>query len=428
MNRTIFVEAVVCIAPALWLAGCGGKASANTAEAAPPPATIERAPDSSIAKVDDPSRFPLAVAGKHSAAPELQVTGVVSPDVSRNIPVISLASGRVVEIHARIGDAVEKGQPLVRIQSADIAQAFSDNQQARADETLARAQLDRAKLLFEKGAIAQKDLEVAEDAAAKATITVQTTLSRLRILGTDPDHPTALIDIAAPVSGVVTEQNVTAAAGVKTLDNSPNLFTISDLSNVWILCDVYENDLPNVRLGEYADIHLNAYPNLVLKGRISNIGPILDPNTRTAKVRLEVPNPGTLRMGMFVTATFHGLTKEIHAAVPATAVLHLHDREWVYVPLGGGQFRRTEVVAGAMLSGKPPGDRLWNRARATSGGERPGPPEHGGAVMIRALVDYALNNRFLVLLAALLLFSWGVISFQRLPVEAYPDVANNYVR
>ena len=117
------------------------------------------------------------------------------------------------------------------------------------------------------------------------------------MLGADPDHPSALIDIAAPVSGVITEQNVTAAAGVKTLDNSPNLFTISDLSNVWILCDVYENDLPNVRLGEYADIHLNAYPNLVLKGRISNISPILDPNIRTAKVRLEVPNPGMLRHG-----------------------------------------------------------------------------------------------------------------------------------
>src|ERR1019366_4615076 len=124
-------------------------------------------------KEDDPSQFPLAIAGKQASAPELQVTGVVSPDVSRNIPVISLASGRVVEIHARIGDAVEKGQPLVRIQSADISQAFSDNQQARADETLARAQFERAKLLFEKGAIAQKDLEVAEDAAAKVAITVQ---------------------------------------------------------------------------------------------------------------------------------------------------------------------------------------------------------------------------------------------------------------
>jgi cobalt-zinc-cadmium efflux system membrane fusion protein len=151
--------------------------------------------------------------------------------------------------------------------------------------------------------------------------------------------------------GVITEQNVTAASGVKTLDNSPNLFTISDLSEVWIMCDVYENDLQFVHVGEYADIHLSAYPKLVLKARIGNISPILDPSIRTAKVRLEVHNRGMLRLGMFATAIFHGLDWARHATVPATAVLHLHDRDWVYTPIGGGQFRRLEVVAGNMLPG-----------------------------------------------------------------------------
>jgi len=115
---------------------------------------------------------------------------------------------------------------------------------------------------------------------------------------------------------------------------------------------VYENDLPYARLGDYAEIYLNAYPDQVLKARIGNISPILDPSIRTAKVRLEVRNPGMLRMGMFVTATFHGLTKEVRATVPAAAVLHLHDREWVYVPDGdAGQFRRVEVAGGNMLPG-----------------------------------------------------------------------------
>jgi len=150
---------------------------------------------------------------------------------------------------------------------------------------------------------------------------------------------------------VITDQQVTAAAGVKTLDNSPNLFTISDLSRVWIICDVYENDMSFVRVGEFADIHLNAYPKLVLKGRIDNIGPSMDPTIRTAKVRLEVNNPGMLRFGMFVTAAFHGLQKETHASVPATAILHLHDRDWVYSPAGNNQFRRIEVVGGNMLPG-----------------------------------------------------------------------------
>jgi cobalt-zinc-cadmium efflux system membrane fusion protein len=129
------------------------------------------------------------------------------------------------------------------------------------------------------------------------------------------------------------------------------------------MCDVYENDLPFVRVGEYADIHLNAYPKMVLKGRIQNILPTLDPNIRTAKVRLEMDNPGTLRFGMFVTATFHGLQKEIHATVPATAILHLHDRDWVFVPAGSGQFRRVEVIAGNML----PGNLQEIRSGITSG-------------------------------------------------------------
>ena len=175
----------------------------------------------------------------------------------------------------------------------------------------------------------------------------------------------------APVSGVVTEQNITASGGVKTLDNSPNLFTIADLSSVWIICDVYENDMPNIRMGEYADIHLSAYPDRVLKGRISNIGTaVLDPNIRTAKVRLEVANPGLMRIGMFVTATFHGASAEMRATVPADSVLHLHDRDWVYVPADNGRFRRLAVVSGAMLPGKlqeivsgiKPGDQVVTNA------------------------------------------------------------------
>jgi cobalt-zinc-cadmium efflux system membrane fusion protein len=112
---------------------------------------------------------------------------------------------------------------------------------------------------------------------------------------------------------------------------------------------VYENNLPNVRIGDTAEIRLNAYPDQVLKGHISNIGAVLDPNLRTAKVRIEVHNSGLMRVGMFVTATFRGQTTAPRAVVPATAILHLHDREWVYIPAGNGQFKRVEVVGGSML-------------------------------------------------------------------------------
>src|SRR5690242_15284190 len=254
MNGTAWVGAGVCLACSALLAGCGAKATVDPRAEAPPPAVVEQDQDVNLVKADHPEQYPLVTATGREAAPELHVTGVVSPDVSRNVPVISLASGRVVEIGAKLGDEVSKGQLLMRVQSADISAALSDYRKALADLVLARAQLDRANTLHEKGAMARKDLEIAQDAEAKAKVDVETTAERLRVLGADVNQPGGVIDIHAPVSGVITEQNVTAAAGVKTLDNSPNLFTIADLSHVWVLCDVYENDLSNVRTGEYANV------------------------------------------------------------------------------------------------------------------------------------------------------------------------------
>jgi len=349
------------------LAACTARGSTNSASGSPPPAVIDHDEDASAIRVDHPEHFPLSTAAAYDAAPELSVTGVVSPDVSRAVPVVSLASGRVVDLRARLGDQVQKGQLLLRIQSADVAAAFSDYRKAVADRALAESQLARAQALLDRGAIAQKDEEVAQVAADKARVDVENATERLRVLGIDASRPpTPIVDVIAPASGVITEQNVTNAAGVKSLDNSPNLFTISDLSRVWIVCDVYENDLSAVRVGDTADIHLAAYPDRVLKGRINNIGAMLDPTIRTAKVRIEVANPGLLRIGMFVTATFHGRSRQIRAVVPAAAVLHLHDRDWVYVPVGNSRFERREVIGGQMLadnrqelrSGLRPGERV----------------------------------------------------------------------
>ena len=356
------------LAATLLELSCKQAASDPQAEA-PPPLKVQKVEDRNVFEVEHPELFPLTKAAPHTATSELQVTGAVNPDVSRNVPVISLASGRVTEIHARLGDTVTKGQLLLRVQSADISGAYNDYQQAIADEGLARKQLDRSKRLYDRGAIALKDLEVAEATETKATVTIKTTLEHLRVLGVDPDHPSPIVEITAPVSGVITDQQVTNASGVQAL-GSQNPLTISDLSHVWIVCDVFENDLGAVRLGETADIRLNAYPNRLLRGTISNIGPVLDPNIRTAKVRIEVENPGLMRLGMFVTATFHGPQKETRAAVPAVAILHLHDRDWVYEPVQGKQFRRVEVVGGDMLpqgmqeiiSGISPGQTLVTNA------------------------------------------------------------------
>jgi cobalt-zinc-cadmium efflux system membrane fusion protein len=321
------------------MSGCGGGTNDPNA-GAPPPLKVERAADANVFQVDHPEQFPLVAAVRHDTTSQLVVTATVTPDISKNVPVVSLATGRVVEIKARLGDKVTKGQVLLRVQSADISGAFSDYQKALADEQLAHTQLDRSQLLYGKGAISLNDLQVAQDTEAKAQVDVKTAADKLRVLGnTNLDQPSGVVDIVAPVSGVITDQEVTNAAGVAGL-GSPNPFTISDLSTVWVLCDVYEDDL--------ATVHLNR----VLSGRIGDIGPVLDPSIRTAKVRVEVPNPGGLmRVGMFATVTFHGQARETDAAVPANAILHLHDLDWVYVPTDDKKFRRTQVVAGQMLPG-----------------------------------------------------------------------------
>jgi cobalt-zinc-cadmium efflux system membrane fusion protein len=366
MKQIVFVHAGLAFALSILLAGCERRVTAkNTQLEDPPPVEIEHEQDGVLVKVEHPERFPMATASRRATAPELNVTGVIGVDIARSVPVVSMTSGRIVEIRARLGDSVKKGQLLMRVQSAELADAFSDYRQAVAEERLAVAQLARSKVLFEKGAIARKDLEVAQETEEKADVAVETAVERLQVLGANKDQPTAFVDIVAPVSGIITDQQVTAASGTQGL-GSPNAFTISDLSRVWVLCDVYENDLAFVNVGENAEIRLNAYPNMVLKGRISNIGSILDPNIRTAKVRVEVENPGMMRLGMFVQAKFHGQQQQVRGVVPASAILHLHDRDWVYVAKDANTFRRVEVHSGQMVppgrqeivSGIRPGDRI----------------------------------------------------------------------
>jgi cobalt-zinc-cadmium efflux system membrane fusion protein len=362
------VGLALALVAGLGLTGCSESRGDPKAEA-PPKAAVEPDLDANNFKIAHPEQFPLVAAAEHKAVSALNVTGVVQPDITRAVPVISLAAGRVVEIKARLGDVVEKGQLLLRVRSNDVSGAYQTYLKAENNDRLARLQADRAHLLFDKGAVAKSAVEIADATAADAKTDLNATLEQLRVLGIDKDHPSGIVDITAPIAGVITDQQVTNASGVQGL-SGPNPFTISDLSYVWILCDVYENDLDAVRIGDTADIHLNAYPKEVFRGRVDNILPILDPNLRTAKVRLEVKNPGRMRIGMFVTATFYGKKPETHSAVPASAILHLHDREWVYAPLGNGHFKRLEVVTGNMLpdkqqevvSGIKPGDQVVSNA------------------------------------------------------------------
>jgi cobalt-zinc-cadmium efflux system membrane fusion protein len=374
-SKTLSLKALAALlflvlAGSLTLNGCKSK---DEGDGTQPPAKVIEVSDMNLITIDskDAEKYPLATAEKIEVPSELNATGAVLPDIAREVPVISLANGRVVDIKARLDDNVKKGQLLLKVQSPDITNAFDTYLKAANDEQLANKAYARAEDLFKHGAISQSMLEQAEDAEKNAQADLTAAEEQLKTLGVDKKHPSSVVNVYAPISGVIVAQNVTqaAAAGVS-LSGTATAFTIADLSRVWIVCDVYENDIPKLQLGQEAKIKVNAWPDRPFTGRVSDIGPILDPSLRTAKVRIEVANPGFLKLGMFATATFTSRTKQTFAAVPADAVLHLHDRDWVFLPAGSNQFKRTEVRAGQMLSGNrqeiltglQPGQQVLNNA------------------------------------------------------------------
>jgi membrane fusion protein, heavy metal efflux system len=371
MKLAGFAIAGLTIIISTVLLGCRSSGKVDEAAAAPPPAKVEEQLDVNIIQIDRPERFTLVPAGQRKEFPQLNATGVVNPDVEKSIPVVSLASGRVVAIYAKLGDDVKKGQLLLTVRSNDIAAAFQTYNQAKADAALAQKQLERAKLLFEHGAISLNDYQITENTDQKAKVSVQTAVQQLRTLGANLDREDPVVNIYAPSDGTIVEQNVVNSASVHTPDNQPNLFTISNLSRVWVIADIYENDIPMVKLGDTADVRLNAYRDRTFHGRITNIARVLDPSIRSAKVRIELQNPGLMRAGMFVTATFYGQQGRTYATVPTGAVLHLHDRDWIFVPIGDGRFRRTEVTASKIaggtqdiVAGLSPGEQVVNNALA----------------------------------------------------------------
>src|SRR5258708_35144135 len=332
---------------------------------------VEELTDSSHFKVAHPERFPLVSVVSRAVPDRLSGTCVVSPDVNRSVPVNALGGGRVVELKATLGEHVTKGEALVTSSSPDLSSALSDYHKAIADEVLSRKQIERSRVLFEHGSIARKDLEVAEDAEQKAQIDVRTTENRVRMLGGDPARPTPVIELKAPIEGTIIEQNVTRSAGVKSPDNAPNLFTIADLSRVWVLCDVYDNHLSRPRVGQLTRIRLNAYPDRTFTGRVGNISEVLDPSTRTAKMRVEMDNrDGVMRPGMFASAELESAALRSRMLLPTTALIQLHDGLWVFIKTGAASFQRVPVQGGReiepgiqeILQGVTPGQAVVRNA------------------------------------------------------------------
>jgi membrane fusion protein, heavy metal efflux system len=311
-------------------------------KAAPTKSEITIDPD--VYTVEHPDLFKVARVETRQLPTTLKANGSIAPDINRAVRMTSQASGRVVDLKVRLGDQVNKGQILLSIHSVDLATAFSDYQKAAADERLAKKALDRSQLLYSHGALAEKDLQQAADTDEKAQADVQNTEQHVRLLGGDPIHPGPLIELRSPISGTIVEQNISGFEGVKSLDNSPTLFTIADLTQVWVVCDVYENDLGAVHTGDIAEIRLSAYPDKTYHGKVSDMARVLDSATRSAKVRIVLSNrDGSLRPGMFAVAKFR--SRDLHpiVEVPTTALIRLQDKDWVFRKEGPQRFHRMEV-------------------------------------------------------------------------------------
>jgi cobalt-zinc-cadmium efflux system membrane fusion protein len=350
-NKMLLRAAAVC--GLVFLAGID-LACSNDPKAAPTKSEVTLDPN--LYTVEHPELFKLATVGTRDLPTTLDANGTVTPDVNSTIHVTSQGSGRVVELKVRLGDFVQKGQVLLSIHSSDLAGAFSDYQKAVADERLSQKFLDRAQSLFSHGALAEKDLQQADDTEEKAKLDVQAAEQHVRLLGGDPAHPTSLIELRAPIAGTIVEQNISGFEGIKSLDNSPNLFTIADLTQVWVVSDVYENDLGEVEVGDTAEIRLNAYPDRIYRGKVVDISRVLDPATRSAKVRIVLSNrDGSLRPGMFAVSTFRSRKSQPRIVVPSTAIIRLQDKDWAFRKEGTQQFRRVEVhTLGGTVDGMQP--------------------------------------------------------------------------
>ncbi|HUE85165.1 MAG TPA: efflux RND transporter periplasmic adaptor subunit [Vicinamibacterales bacterium] len=309
-----------------------------------------------------------------TSAGEIRLPGVVEPNAYRQVAVTPLVAGRVTRVSVELGASVRPGQTLAQIYSPELAEAQTKYVSATARLDAHDRELQRTQKLVEIGAASRQELERIHAEHAAQTAAVQSARSQLELLGVPAStidalgsgsHVNATTTVPAPIAGVITERAANVGLNV---DQATALFTVVDLSVVWIVADVYESDFSRVRVGSDATIATAAYPGVSLRGRVSYIDPQMNPETRTARVRVEVPNPrGELRLGMYADVVVTGAPGTSMAVIPRSAIQNVGDRTVVYLadPQEPGTFTEREVRLGRsfggqveVVSGVQPGDAI----------------------------------------------------------------------
>ena len=314
----------------------------------------------------------VAPVASGTSAGGIRLPGVVEPNAYREVAVTPLVAGRVTRVSAELGASVRRGQILAQIYSPELAEAQTKYVSANAMLEAHARELQRTQKLVEIGAASRQEMERIHAEHAAQTAVVESARSQLELLGVSASATDALgsgskvnatTSVPAPIDGVITERAANVGLNV---DQATPLFTVVDLSTVWIVADVYEKDFAGVRVGNEATITTSAYPGLSLRGRISYIDPQVNPETRTAKVRVEVPSlRGELRLGMYAEVVVTGAAGASVPVVPRSAVQNVGDRTVVYLanPKEPGKFTEREVRLGnasgeqvEVTAGVQPGD------------------------------------------------------------------------
>ena len=336
----------------LLLAGCdSGSTAANSGPKNPNDAELFTIPQEQMSHVQILTVQPTTLTRS------LRLTGAVAYNSFRTTPVITQVSGPVSRVAVVPGQRVNQGQPMLYVASPDYSQLRTNYLKAKAANALAQKANARAQDLYQHHAIAEQNVEQAEAAEVQASGDLVAAQAALKVMGvTDPDAlvqgPASFeVPVKAPISGLVVEQDV--SAGQLLQPGTTQCFMISDISNVWVLVNVYQKDLPYVRVGDTVAIQTDTYPE-VFHGRISYVAASLDPATRTLQARIETNNPGEkLKKDMYVVATVNaGMIKNAIALPDAAVLRDSENQPFVYAAASPNQFGRRSVTLGESLNGQ----------------------------------------------------------------------------
>jgi membrane fusion protein, heavy metal efflux system len=348
------LSALVASAILLLLTGCdSGSPAENSSAKNPNDAELFTIPENQMAHLQV-----LTVAAT-TLTRSLRLTGAVAYNSFRTTPVITQVSGPVSRVVVVPGQRVKQGEPMLYVASPDYSQLRTNYLKARDAYALAQKANARAQDLYQHQAIAEQNVEQAESAEVQASGDLASAQAALKVMGiSDPEAlvkspPSFEVPVRAPISGLVVEQDVSAGQLVQ--PGATQCFMISDVSTVWVLVNVYQNDLPYVHVGDTVAIQTDAYPE-TFHGKISYVAASLDATTRTLQARIETPNPGEkLKKDMYVVATVNAGAIKNAIALPDAAVLRDSDTQnqpFVYAAMGAGQFGRRSVTVGESLNGQ----------------------------------------------------------------------------